>query len=307
MKLRIDILPRLILLSFIIPIPSCSQSEPQLFSGDRAHKDLQYQTELGPRTPGSEAHNQVVNYIVEEMEEAKWEVEIQQTEMGDQPVRNVITKIGQGRPWIILGAHYDSRLFADMDPNIQNQNLPVPGANDGASGVSVLLELGRILPGYFEDAPEISNYRAKQIWLVFFDAEDNGNIPGWDGILGSRAFVNELEGQPDAVVIVDMIGDKNLNIYMEKSSDQNLSEEIWSVASDLGYSTYFIPLQKYGILDDHIPFIEAGITAIDIIDFDYEYWHTIEDTLDKTSAQSLQVVGDTLLAWILDKSAIESR
>lgn len=224
-----------------------------------------------------------------------------------QPVRNVISKLGQGHPWIILGAHYDSRILADHDPNIQNQKLPVPGANDGASGVSVLLELGRILPGYFLEEHKISNYRANQIWLVFFDAEDNGNIPGWDWILGSRAFVNKLEEQPDAVVIVDMIGDENLNIYIEKNSDQNLSEEIWSLASDLGYSTYFIPIQKYSILDDHIPFIEAGITAIDIIDFDYEYWHTIEDTIDKTSAQSLQIVGDTLLAWILDKSAIESR
>ena len=138
----------------------------------------------------------------------------------------------------------------------------------------------------------------KEIWLVFFDAEDNGNIPGWDWILGSRAFVTSLSGEPDGVIIVDMIGDADLNIYMERSSDQALNAEIWTQAASLGHDE-FIPTLKYQIGDDHTPFLQAGMSAIDIIDFDYPFWHTIQDTVDKVSSESLSIVGETLLAWIL--------
>jgi hypothetical protein len=134
--------------------------------------------------------------------------------------------------------------------------------------------------------------------LVFFDAEDNGNISGWDWILGSRAFVDRLEGEPDAAVIVDMIGDAELTIYKEGNSDPDLMDEIWAQAEELGYADRLIPEYKYHILDDHTPFIEAGIPAADLIDFDYPFWHTTEDTPDKVSPESLQVVGDTLYAWL---------
>jgi Zn-dependent M28 family amino/carboxypeptidase len=141
----------------------------------------------------------------------------------------------------------------------------------------------------------------RHVWLVFFDAEDNGNIAGWDWILGSKAFVEQLDGKPDAAVIVDMVGDKDLNIYMEQNSDLTLSAEIWSQAAQLGYSQQFIPSPKYRMLDDHTPFLNAGIPAVDIIDFDYPYWHTSADTPDKVSAESLQAVGDTLLAWTIHR------
>ena len=110
--------------------------------------------------------------------------------------------------------------------------------------------------------------------------------------------MDSLTGKPNAVVVVDMIGDKDLNIYQEKNSNRNLIDEIWSQAAGLGYSTQFIPKYKYPMIDDHTPFLMAGIPAIDIIDFDYPYWHTTADTPDKVSAQSLKVVGDTLLAWL---------
>jgi len=98
-----------------------------------------------------------------------------------------------------------------------------------------------------------------------------------------------------------MIGDNNLNIYLEKNSDIELSKEIWDIADRLGYASYFIPTPKYQMIDDHIPFLEAGIRSIDIIDFDYPYYHTTQDTPDKVSAESLQIVGDVLLAWLLQK------
>jgi glutaminyl-peptide cyclotransferase len=269
-------------------------SSPQEFSGVQALKDVEYQVALGPRIPDSTAHDQIVSWIQSQLKEAGWSVEVQETQRMGHPIQNVIGKWGEGTPWIILGAHYDSRLAADQDPNQENRSLPVPGANDGASGVAVLLELARTLPSHIEKRANTG-----QIWLVFFDAEDNGDLPGWDWLLGSQAFVDGLTGKPSAVVVVDMIGDKDLNIYQEKNSSSTLVDEIWSQAADLGYSDQFIPKYKYSMIDDHTPFLKAGIPAVDIIDFDYPYWHTRADTPDKVSAQSMKVVGDTLLAWLI--------
>jgi glutaminyl-peptide cyclotransferase len=261
------------------------------FDGERAYQDVAYQVSLGPRLIGSEAHSSFIDWVSSQLCDEGWQVEIQETVEAGVPIRNVIARRGVGTPLIILGAHYDSRFWADQDPNPENWRKPVPGANDGASGVAVLLELARVLPSDLD----------KQVWLVFFDAEDNGNIPGYDWILGSRAFVKNLTGMPDAVVIVDMIGDADLNIHYERNSDRQLSVEIWEQAANLGYENEFIQSYKYSILDDHTPFLEAGIPAVDLIDFDYPYWHTIDDTLDKVSARSLKVVGDTLLEWIIAK------
>ena len=262
------------------------------FNGERAHADVAAQVAFGPRTPGSAGHEQVRDWMRAELEKAGWMVEIQETEALGHSIQNVIAKRSDATPQIILGAHYDTRFFADRDPDPANQTRPVPGANDGASGVAVLLELARVLPK--DGIPT---------WLVFFDAEDNGNIQGWDWILGARAFVNEMNPGPQAMVLVDMVGDANLNIYMEQNSDPDLTAEIWNTAAKLGHQNYFIPQYKYSMLDDHTPFLEAGIPAVDIIDFDYPYWHTIGDTPDKVSAQSLKVVGDTLLAWLAERNS----
>ena len=261
------------------------------FNGQRAFRDVEYQVSLGPRVPGSSAHEQVVEWISDELGAAGWRTEVQEAEFEGQGVRNVIGRYGSGRPWYILGAHYDSRLVADRDPVTEFRLTPVPGANDGASGVAVLLELARVLPSNWDS-------ESGQIWLVFFDAEDSGSLPGWDWIMGSRAFVESLDEKPDAAIIVDMIGDADLNIYKEKNSDPVITEQIWAQAADLGYEAYFIPEYKYKILDDHTPFLEAGIPAVDLIDFDYSYWHTVADTPDKVSEQSLQIVGETVLAWL---------
>jgi Zn-dependent M28 family amino/carboxypeptidase len=134
---------------------------------------------------------------------------------------------------------------------------------------------------------------------LFTDAEDNGRIPGWDWILGARYFVSTMQIRPKAIVVVDMIGDSDLNIYRELNSDPEITSQIWDVARSLGYEEYFINEPKHNVIDDHIPFVEAGIPAVDIIDIEYPYWHTTQDTLDKVSPNSLAVVGETLLQWIL--------
>jgi glutaminyl-peptide cyclotransferase len=258
------------------------------FSGSRAYADVQTQVSMGERTPGSAGHVQIREWMRVELESAGWDVDIHQTERMGHPIYNVIAKRGDAEPEIILGAHYDTRFVADNDPNPNKQDEPVPGANDGASGVAVLLELARTLP---EDAPPV--------WLVFFDAEDNGRIEGWDWILGSRAFVEEIPVRPRAVVIVDMIGDADLNIHLERNSNKELRAEIWATAEELGYGDIFINTEKFSMLDDHTPFLQAGIPAVLLIDFDYPYWHTVEDTVDKVSPESLEAVGKTLLHWLM--------
>jgi Zn-dependent M28 family amino/carboxypeptidase len=263
------------------------EAGPVEFDGARALADAQTQVAFGPRTPGSPGHAKVQAWMRAELESAGWIVEIQTSEMLGHPVENIVAKRSNEAPQIILGAHYDTRFFADNDPNPALRSEPVPGANDGASGVSVLLGLARSLPA--DSVP---------VWLVFFDAEDNGRIQGWDWILGSRAFVKQNPVAPRAVVVVDMVGDADLNLYLEQNSNVTLRTEIWNVAAKLGYDKQFIQTPKYSMEDDHTPFLEAGIPAVDIIDFDYPYWHTTQDTPDKLSAESFKAVGETLLNWI---------
>jgi len=256
------------------------------FDGQRAYQDVLNQVSFGPRTPGSIAHAQAIEYIQLELEKANWKVKIQETEWLGFSVQNIIAYRSEAAPHIIVGAHYDSRLLADQDLGFL-RNEPVPGANDGASGVAVLLELARTLPS-----------SSVSVWLVFFDAEDNGGLDNRQWIMGSGAFVTSLKEKPEAAIIVDMVGDADLNLYIERNSDPKLTSEIWAQAATLGYGKYFIDKLKYDMIDDHTPFLEAGIPAVDIIDFDYPYWHTTTDNVDKVSPHSLQVVGDTLWAWI---------
>lgn len=263
-------------------------SEPQNeFNAERAYADVITQVNMGPRTPGSQGHAAIRTWMRAELETAGWIVEIHETEQMGQPIYNIIAKRNDQAPQVILGAHYDTRFFADNDPEESKRNQPVPGANDGASGVAVLLELARTLP---QEIPPT--------WLVFFDAEDNGRIEGWDWILGSSAFVQEISLNPQAVVIVDMIGDADLNIHYEMNSNVEIQHEIWDTAASLGYGDVFIPEEKYSMLDDHTPFLAKNIPAVDLIDFDYPYWHTTQDTPDKVAPESLKAVGDTLWHWL---------
>lgn len=269
----------------------------EAFDGQRALQDIATQLSFGARIPGSEGHTQILAWMQTELAGAGWQVQLQETQFMGHDIKNLVARRQAAQPgnnvhpWYIFAAHYDTRIYADQDPDSANHTQPVPGANDGASGVAVLMELARSIP---QDYPA-------DIWLVFFDAEDNGRIAGWDWILGSRAFVAGLEGAPDAVIIVDMVGDADLNLPMEITSDKKLQLELWEQAAALGYSDTFQLIPGYRMLDDHTPFLEAGIPAVDIIDFDYPYWHTTADTFDKVSAESLQIVGDTLLAWLESK------
>lgn len=258
------------------------------FSGAKALEHAATQVQWVPRDTGSEGWTKCGDYIATQFEAAGWMVENQRFDYKDINCRNIIAKRGSG-PGVIIGAHYDARRRADRDPDPAKQQDPVPAANDGASGVAVLLELARVLN------PETLGC---EVWLAAFDAEDNGELDGWDWIVGSKNVANTLPITPEAVIVVDMVGDASQQLYYEQTSDKGIREGVWQVANTIGFST-FVAEERYAVLDDHTPFLQRGLRAIDIIDFDYPYWHTTQDTLDKISAASLESVGKTLEEWLL--------
>jgi Zn-dependent M28 family amino/carboxypeptidase len=279
-----------VLLAACLLAPGGCQASPR-FSGQRAYRHVEHLCKIGPRPVGSEANQQAANYIATTVERYGWQTERQTFGHKGELLCNVVASKGQG-PLIIIGAHYDTRPLADRDPT--DRSRPVMGANDGGSGTAVLLELARVLdPAVTEQAT---------IWLAFFDGEDRGEIDGWDWCVGSRHMAQQLQQQnqvrPAYVLIVDMVGDADQRIYYEWSSTLWLQEKLWGIAADLGYSDHFIATHRYTILDDHSPFLERGIPAAVMIDFDYPYWHTRYDTADKVSVDSLQRVGDVVEALL---------
>jgi hypothetical protein len=257
------------------------------FDGARAMQHVEAQMQWVPRDTGAPGWRETGDYIVAEAQAAGWTVEEQRFDYQGVSVRNIIAKRGSG-PLLILGAHYDARKYADQDPDPAKQRDPVPAANDGASGVAALLELARHI-----DADRLG----RTVWLAFFDAEDNGDLEGWEWTVGSTYMAQNLPTKAEAMVLLDMIGDADLQIYYEQNSTPGLRESIWQSAAELGY-VQFIATPKFAMLDDHTPFLAQGIPAADLIDFDYPHWHTTADTTDKVSAASLEAVGRTIERWL---------
>ena len=287
-----------LLLTLIFLLLSCQNQIPE-FDKNNAFRFLLEQCDLGYRYPGTEEIELCRKYIISNLEPFASSITEQNfsTEIDTISYEgvNIIAKFyPEMSRRILLGAHYDTREWADKDSLLENHQKPTLGANDGASGVAVLLEIALI----------ISKKQPEQFGLdmVFFDLEDAGNYGKLDSwCVGSTYFVKNLSGQkPEKVIIIDMIGDADLNIFMEiysYRSSPNLVNEVWSLAKKLDYQE-FIQKIKYKVDDDHLPFIKAGFNAIDIIDFDYSYWHTVEDTPDKCSPESLFKVGQLLLHLI---------
>ena len=201
----------LLVIIFLLCISACGSARDTI----ELMPLVRLQTDLGPRTPGSEAHAQFISQASAILKESGWTVSCEAETWQKRTVKNIIAERGaeNAETWIVVGAHYDSRITADQETEQENKLKPVPAANDGASGAAVLLGLAKTLP----DLPE------KKITLAFFDAEDQGKIMGWpDWCLGSALLASkygELERKPDAVIVIDMIGDADLNIYRERNSD----------------------------------------------------------------------------------------
>ena len=276
------------------------------FDSNKAFTYLVKQCEFGPRNPGSSGHLEFSNYLEAFLSELEGNLIVQEfiyiepiTNM-ERNGKNFIIQFNENAEYrLLLGAHWDTRSLSDQDEEIENQSLPVLGANDGASGTSVLMELATIIS---KKNPEIG------IDIVFFDAEDGGFSGQPETFaLGSRFFAENLPiVKPNFAIIVDMVGDKNLSIPIERISYNIAPEkvkEIWNLAEELSLPAFkkTIDLEIY---DDHVPLWEvAAIPAIDIIDFQYpnmfyNHWHTQRDTPENCSPQSLGQVGNLLVNYI---------
>jgi glutaminyl-peptide cyclotransferase len=280
------------------------------FNGEQALSYAQTQVGFGPRVPGTERHRRTGDWIVAQMR-ARADTVVEQrwthvTQRGDSlPMRNILARFRPDMEQRVLYlAHWDTRPLADQDRNLGARQMPIPGANDGASGVALLIALGDVLK---KTPPSVG------VDLLFVDGEDYGSFAdpnNPDVLIGSRYFAEHLPSpdyRPLFGVVWDMIGDRDLNIYQEGNSVQAAAEvvqRVWQTAKDLGYEEYFIPEVIEAITDDHLPLIKKGLRVIDVIDIDYgppidngarpaaTYHHTMQDTIDKISAKSLQIVGD---------------
>jgi hypothetical protein len=263
------------------------------FSADRAFADLTKIVSFGPRPAGSEAIGATRNYIVAELQKAGLKPQLDEfqatTPRGMRRMVNIRASRPGSRPGVIaLVGHYDTKVF---------DNMRFLGANDGGSSAAWLLEMVRAT----KDLKLQSTLE-----FVFYDGEEAAiEWTDTDSVYGSRHDVQRRTAdgslrQLKALILVDMIGDKNLNIRKETDSTDWLKSIIWRTASELGFTKEF-PSEDMAVEDDHIPYLKAGVPAVDLIDFDYgpggspgRYWHSADDTLDKTSGKSLKVVGDVV-------------
>jgi hypothetical protein len=276
----------------------CNDRPVPRFDETRAFADLGAQVAFGPRAPGSPGHERCRQWLVERLREAGGDVSEQAFDdtVYTRPHRltNIRARFGpKSGPWIVLGAHWDTRPHADQDPDPARRSEPVLGANDGASGVAVLLEVARVLGA---EAPPVG------VEIVLFDGEDLGEGGDVEGFCrGSRYYVRTLaHPRPQLAIVADMVGDRDLALYYEQNSHtaaRNIVERIWSGAGKVN-APAFIPDLRHNVYDDHAPFIEAGIPAVDIIDFDYPMWHTTGDALTQVAPASLGQVGRTLLWYV---------
>ncbi len=271
------------------------------FDGPRAYRDLVQQCDFGPRVPGTEAHAQCAQWLAQQLYSAadgivrqEFTAEVKGKQL---PLTNIVADFNPvGRRRILLCAHWDSRPAADCDPHLANRNRPIAGANDGASGVAVLLEIARALK---RRPPK------QRVTIVLFDGEDYG--PGANNMfLGSRFFARHWTDPPPAwAVLLDMVADRDLRLPMEALSQQKapaVVDRIWGAAERAGASAFVREHGPY-VFDDHVFLLAKGIPCIDVIDFDYPHWHTLADTPDKCAPASLEQVGKALLRAIAEDEA----
>jgi Zn-dependent M28 family amino/carboxypeptidase len=268
-------------------LTASAPQKPSAFEGGRAFEHVRQLVSIGPRVAGSPGGVEARRYILGQLaaigvraSEQRFEAA---TPLGPVSMANVVATLPGPRPGrLIVAGHFDTKLF---------RNARFVGANDGGSSAAFLIELARVLHGA---------ERRFTIELLFLDGEEAFiRWTGTDHTYGSRYYVdaarrNGTLGSIRALILVDMIGDRNLAMRRESQSTPWLTDLIWASARRLGHARHFLD-ESTAVEDDHIPFLEAGVPAVDVIDLDYPAWHTPADTLDQVAAGSLQVVGDVLL------------
>ena len=297
-----------------------------VFSSDSAYTYIETQMAYGPRVPNSKAHNDCAVWFIQQLRARGAQVELQRGQMPDyrgnmQQIYNIIghfaTPESANRPRILLAAHYDTRPWCDEEEQYSDRFYNVPGANDGASGVGVLLEIARQIGLSLQD----STTNFKPVDIIFFDCEDMGTPRFYTGIeredtwcLGSQLWATNYSHQPSAVsyqfgIVLDMVGAPEAVFPKEMYSSQyaaNYQQQIWKKASDLGYGALFSNQQSYPITDDHYYVNHiAGIPCVDIIHYDVRnatgfasWWHTRQDNMDNICLSTLQAVGEVVMSQL---------
>jgi len=286
----------------------CQSNVPR-FDEDHAFSYLVAQCDFGPRNPGSDGYYACLDYLITELDQSANEIILQDFSYQERRynkqynLENIIARFNPDSEFqTVISAHWDTRPWADQEDLRQDRDQPIIGANDGASGVAILLELAKIMG---ENPPPIG------VNLVFFDGEDLG-VPGENETYcqGSRFFAKNLPiPRPDEAINLDMVGDKQLVLPIERYSLEyhpELVRHLWDRAKDMGLDA-FIGRVDYAIYDDHIPLNEiAGIPSIDIIDFKYpnsyaNFWHTMNDIPENCSEESLGQVGALMVDYIYNR------
>lgn len=286
-----------VLCPLLFAVCTQAQSGSTRFDAARAYEHLRQIVNIGPRPSGSPAIAQTRDYITAQLKSAGLtavpQTFVAKTPIGEIPMANLVVTIPGGRAErIAMAGHYDTKRF---------QEFRFVGANDGGSSTAFLIEMARVLA---------SRKNALTVEIIFFDGEE-ATLRDWgvtDHTYGSQYYVDEARRRGTlaglkALILVDMIADRSQRFLRESHSTSWLTDIIWSTAGRHGHGAVFVD-DETPIEDDHVPFLKAGVPAVDIIDLDYPAWHTAADTLDETSAQSLQIVGDVILAAL---PAIEAR
>lgn len=300
-----------------------AQEQQPMFSADSAYAYVQAQMAFGPRVPNGDGHTRCAVYLIEKLREAGAYVELQKGEMPDysgrqQKIFNIIGHFNmeaQGQP-ILLCAHYDTRPWCDEEEDYMDRYMNVPGANDGASGVAVLLEVARQLGLSADSAYATFGMYKQPVDIVFFDCEDMGTPTFYTGAqrentwcLGSQLWAAQNEVPYQFGILLDMVGAPDATFPREFYSSQyaaNYQEKVWRAAGELGYGRYFSNLVSYPITDDHF-YVNtiAGVPCVDIIHYDANglsgfapWWHTREDDMRNISAETLMAVGRVVLQTI---------
>ena len=297
------------LMIFLIASSIGCQTRIPVFNGNAAFTHLVAQCDFGPRNPGSVGHQKALDYFLNVLTTLADTVSTQSfTEIMPRSkqkveMHNVIAQFNpKAKKQIMISAHWDTRPWGDRSLSIMRKDQPILGANDGASGVAILLELAKVL----HDNPQKIGVN-----LVLFDAEDFGSSgDSWSYCKGSQYFAKNLPiTLPEYAINLDMVGDANLEIYIERISykqNPSLVLELWGLAEELKLSG-FKKMAKHSIFDDHVPLYElAGIPAVDIIDFDYpdektNYHHTYNDIVENCSPESLRQVGTLMVHHIYNQ------
>ena len=298
-NIQMKIIPYILIIVFGL-FTGCNVNS-YTFDENLACQSLEKQAKWVHRYPGGEDAPICRQFLRESLEpycDKYIEQDFTETVKGKElELKNIIGIINpKADKYIILASHYDNRPFSDKEKTIGLRQKPCPGANDGASSSALLLETAKVLKA---KKPKVG------VIIALFDGEDYGKDDD-SMYIGSRYFakhINDICEKKKVTfgILLDMIGDKDLNIFIEQISNKTapkLVEKVWDCAKGLGYGDSFIPKVKYGIYDDHISLIEEGIDCIDIIDFDYKNWHTSHDTSDKCSPQSLKIVADVIIEFL---------